>query len=478
MAIQFPDFASIILQGTVNANAAKQAQANADRTTSQNVLYGVEGLASGMENLIKRGREKKAGEIIEQAIEDKRRYLAGEVTDEAEKAKFSKLYDVPESEQWLALAGRVAPYSATMGEALTKRGAQARVHEDEIAKLGGDPQTIKLQNYVKSLADQRSSIVKGAFDSLESLDLNDALNRMRGLGAQIDAANAEIGKRLGLETSSPASGEAPTPVAKLDDYGQQIAQQKLLEMRGLTSAKDAQAFLDAVRNDPEIPIAVKGVIASFGLPRLEELRKMDKDLQQLDQAERRIEMENGDKYFGGFVANRAKLQTELDGLRGIVEGWEGKPPTSFAQAKARLQSLDGALRAARVASGTTETDNSILTLIQSAIGLADREELTADQYNEAVGSVINSIWGQASGHNRNVENLAKKHAASPYLKSRADAVLLELGEKPKFAKSETNFNIKSLVGSGNGGNGGEEDDPLAGMSPEQIEALKRRLGKK
>lgn len=459
MAVQFPNLADIYLEGARQQETARNNAFNRYATLGSS-------FGAGMGGIIDRLRKKEAARILDEATENKRRYLAGEVQDEAEKSKLSKLYDIPESEQYLSLAGRVRHLDGDLFNALTERGRQARAHEDEIAKLGGDPQTIKLQNYVKSLADQRSSIVKGAFDSLESLDLNDALNRMRGLGAQIDAANAEIGKRLGLDVSATASGEAPTPVAKLDDYGQQIAQQKLLEMRGLTSAKDAQAFLDAVRNDPEIPIAVKGVIASFGLPRLEELRKMDKDLQQLDQAERRIEMENGDKYFGGFVQNRAKLQTELDGLRGIVEGWEGKPPASFAQAKARLQSLDGALRAARVASGATETDNSLLTLIQSAIGLADREELTADQYNEAIGSVINSIWGQASGHNRNVENLAKKHAASPYLKSRADAVLLDLGSKPSFAKSTTDFKSKSFVGGGKGSGSGE-DDKGYNLTPEE-----------
>ena len=39
-------------------------------------------------------------------------------------------------------------------------------------------------------------------------------------------------------------------------------------------------------------------------------------------------------------------------------------------------------------------------------------------------------------------------------------------------------NFGQAKGRRNGGNGGEEDDPLAGWSPEEIEALRRRLGKK
>ena len=466
MAVNLPNLAEIY------ANSSRQAEQNRAGGFNRYAAFGA-GVGAGVGGIIDRLRQKKAAQMLDDAIEEKRRYLAGEVEDEEEKKRLSKLYDVPESEQWSSLAARITPYSSKMGDMLSDRARQARAHEDEIAKLGGDPQTIKLQNYVKSLADQRSDLVKNAFDSLESLDLNAALSRIGTLGAQIDRANFEIGKRLGLGDEAAAPG-APRPVAVLDEQGQGIAQQKLLEMRGLTSAKDAQAFLDEVRNDPEIPIAVKGVVASFGLPRLEELRKMDKDLQQLDQAERRIEMENGDKYFGGFVQNRAKLQTELDGLRGIVEGWGGTAPANFAQAKARLQSLDGALRAARVASGATETDNSILTLLQSAIGLADREELTADQYNEAVGSVINSIYSQSAGHNRDVSNLAQKHASSPYLRSRADAVLLSLGEKPTFAKSTQNFNVKSLIGSGSGEGG--EDDGKYNLTPEEKARLKKIAG--
>ena len=471
MAIQFPDLASIVLRGTANATAARQAQSNADRNISQNVFTGVDGLLEGVGDRIRRGREKTASELIDKAIEDKRRYLAGEVEDDAEKARLSKLYDIPESEQWLALAGRVAPYSQAMSAALAQRGEAAKREELELTKMGGDPQTIRLQNYVKSLEEQRSNLVKNAFDSLESLDLNDALRRLQSLGSQIDSGNAAIGKRLGLDVPAPAAtADGASPAAVLDDVGQELASQKLLEMRAISSSKDARAFLDAVRNDPELPIAVKGVVARFGLQRLKELQAMDKDLQQLDQAERRLEMEKGDKLFGHLEGNAVKVQTQLDGLRGILSGWDGAPKT-FTEAKARLQSLGGALQAVRVASGETQTDNSLLTLIQQAIGLADREELTADTYNTTVADVVNAIYSQAQAHNGLVARAAKD-AGSDYLKNRAGALSVELGEKPAFAKQTQDFKSKSFIGSSGGGDG---ENPL-NLTPEEKERLRKLAG--
>ena len=188
MAIQFPNTAQNIIAGQSAGAGLMSAYSNAARNLGQSIQGIGSNIGEGLGVIIQRQREKKAAQMLEDATEEKRRYLAGDFKDDEDKAALEARYSIPESEQFTALAARIRPWSSSLSEGLLDRAKQAKAAEAQqsaikaqteadILKMGGDPRTIRLETHLKNLRDQQATLLKDGLDGLNVLNLNAVLKQ-------------------------------------------------------------------------------------------------------------------------------------------------------------------------------------------------------------------------------------------------------------------------------------------------------------
>ena len=357
MAIQFPNTAQNIIAGQSAGAGLMNAYSNAARNLGQSIQGIGSNLGEGLGVIIQRQREKKAAQMLEDATEEKRRYLAGDFKDDADKAALEARYSIPESEQFTALAARIRPWSSTLSEGLLDRAKQAKAAEAQqsaiqaqteadILKMGGDPRTIRLETHLKNLRDQQSTLLKDGLDGLNVLNLNSVLKQQKEINRQINAANAEMARVLGfgsgetsdtptsLNPSTEAAGataEAPETEYELTPEAEKIAAQKVLPLRSMTSPSEVKGYLEEVARDETLDPAVRWAVATFGLPYYKELLSQDKEMRQLDQRERELEMQKGDKLFSRFNSTAQRAAAEFSALEEVLASWGNTAPANYAE---------------------------------------------------------------------------------------------------------------------------------------------------
>ena len=463
MAIQFPNTAQNIIAGQSAGAGLMSAYSNAARNLGQSIQGIGSNLGEGLGVIIHRQREKKAAQMLEDATEEKRRYLAGDFKDDEDKAALEARYSIPESEQFTALAARIRPWSSSLSEGLLDRAKQAKAAEAQqsaiqaqteadIIKMGGDPRTLQLERRLENLRKRQADLSANGLKGLNMLRLNDVLVQMQDVQDRINATDDEISRALGIEVPGRVRNEN-APKAVLDEEAEALAKEKLFELDNFTSATELKTYLDQVAHDETLPPAVKMAVRMIGFPRYEELMAQDAKLQQLSQRERELEMQKAGKLFSRFETPSTKIGGEYVALMEMLNGWGGKAPTNFSEAKARLQMIGNAGAGIHAFAGSTDTDNSLLTLFQKALGLADSEEITAEAYNQVVGDIANLVYGRVRAHNEQV-NTALKSADSPFVRDYGTALLIKDEGRPTFARSTQNFSLKNKLKDGAGGNGG------------------------
>lgn len=488
MAIQFANTAQNIIAGQSAGAGLMSAYSNAARNLGQSI----QGIGEGLGVIIQRQREKKAAQMLEDATEEKRRYLAGDFKDDEDKAALVARYSIPESEQFTALAARIRPWSSSLYEGLLDRAKQAKAAEAQqsainaqsdadILKMGGDPKTIRIENQLRLLNEQRNTLVKNGMEGLNLLNLNDNLKQLKAVNKAISQENRKMLETIGIsggdENANP-EGEASVveteePEFELTSEAEAVAKDRLLRLRQFTSAEDVKAYLDETAKDETLDPAVRWAISSYGIPYYKQLLAQDSGLLQLEQSRQRLEMDKANRLFSPFEGDAARYGAEYSSLVELLNKW-GDPPANFAEAKMRLQLLGSALQSVQAVAGTTKEDSSIVDMLRKAIGLADRDQITAEAYNGAVSGIVDAVFGRAKGHNANVSK-SLEMADSPYAKAFGERLLIDIGEKPTFGLATKDYFSKdeSKDGSPSGGAGGTTPEEIA-----QAEEVLRKAGVK
>lgn len=471
MAIQFPDYAGIIINGSNAGANLMNAKVNSARAMGEAMRYGAGAVGAGVGEIIRRQREKKAAQILEEATEEKRRYMAGEFKDSDDEKRLSSLYSIPESEQFTRLSARIAPYSSELAQALEKQAQIRAGVEGDVLKMGGDPKTIRLENHLRSLRDQQATLLKDGLDGLNVLNLNDVLRQQKKLNKAIDAANRKMGETLGI-TSGGADQTAPEGAEETEAEEQEfeltpeaegVAKDRLLKLRQLTTADDVKAYLDEVAKDETLSPAVRWAISSIGIPYYKQLLAQDSGLLQLEQSKQRLEMDKANRLFSPFEGDAARYGAEYSSLVELLNRW-GEPPANFAEAKMRLQLLGSALQSVQAVAGTTKEDSSLMDMIRKAIGLADRDQITKESYNGAISGIVDAVFGRAKGHNASVSK-SLEMADTPYSKAFGKRLLIGIGEKPTFGLATKDYYSKDESETpptrGEGGGNGPTPEEIA-----------------
>lgn len=428
MAVQFPNLADIYLEG---ARLQETARNNAfNRYANLGANFG-----AGMGGIIDRLRKKEAARILDEATENKRRYLAGEVQDEAEKAKLSKLYDIPESEQYLSLAGRVRHLDGDLFKALTERGRQARAHEDEIAKLGGDPRVIKFQNVIDSLTKQRAQLEAAKANAVKNPYLIAGGNVERAdagimaIDAQLDRLRAAQLRAMGVDAESPAQG---SPETSAQDAAEGGFDTSLADDAGF-SAEDKKRYLgyvnelaliydfdkmrervsELVQNEPseKVRFALLGILKEAR----ERTLKEDNTLSEMEA--RRLNMEKTKQemalavtkeardYWGSLEKPSQDAQEALFALEDVLNGQMVSAPKDLGQAKANLRAVKRAVDAVARSGDDfgTEQAKTLANAAKGLFGLAAKDEITAEEYNAEIENAIAEVQAVVRSVNKRIE---------------------------------------------------------------------------
>lgn len=486
MAIQFPNTAQNIIAGQSAGAGLMNAYSNAARNLGQSIQGIGSNLGEGLGVIIQRQREKKAAQMLEDATEEKRRYLAGDFKDDADKAALEARYSIPESEQFTALAARIRPWSSTLSEGLLDRAKQAKAAEAQqsaiqaqteadILKMGGDPRTIRLETHLKNLRDQQSTLLKDGLDGLNVLNLNSVLKQQKEINRQINAANAEMARVLGFgsgETSDTptsqnpsteaagATAEAPETEYELTPEAEKIAAQKVLPLRSMTSPSEVKGYLEEVARDETLDPAVRWAVSTVGWPYYKQLLSQDKEMRQLDQRERELEMQKGDKLFSRFNSTAQRAAAEFSALEEVLASWGNTAPANYAEAQTRLRTLGSALQSIAAIDGKTAEDSSLVDAIRQAFGLAGRSMISKEAYNRAVGDTIAAVYGRAKTSNDQV-NGALELADTPYLRKLGEALLVKGLKRLSFTGATSDYYSKDDAGAGEGGQGGPTPEQIA-----------------
>lgn len=489
MAIQFANTAQNIIAGQSAGAGLMSAYSNAARNLGQSI----QGIGEGLGGIIHRQREKKAAQMLEDATEEKRRYLAGDFKDDEDKAALEARYSIPESEQFTALAARIRPWSSALSEGLLDRAKQAKAAEAQqsaikaqteadILKMGGDPRTIRLETHLKNLRDQQATLLKDGLDGLNILNLNAVLKQQKELNRQINAANAEMARVLGFgsgETSDTppsqnpsteaADAEAPAAEYELTPEAEKIAAQKVLPLRSMTSPAEVKSYLEEVARDETLDPAVRWAVSTVGWPYYKQLLSQDKEMRQLDQRERELEMQKGDKLFSRFNSTAQRAAAEFSALEEVLASWGNTAPANYSEAQTRLRTLGSALQSIAAIDGKTAEDSSLVDAIRQAFGLASRSMISKEAYNRAVGDTIAAVYGRAKTSNDQV-NGALELADTPYLRKLGEALLVKGLKRLDFTGATSDYYSKD-------DSGADEPDTeeleAQGLTPAQIENIRK-----
>ena len=488
MAIQFANTAQNIIAGQSAGAGLMSAYSNAARNLGQSIQGIGSNIGEGLGVIIQRQREKKAAQMLEDATEEKRRYLAGDFKDDEDRAALEARYSIPESEQFTALAARIRPWSSSLSEGLLDRAKQAKAAEAQqsaiqaqteadILKMGGDPRTIRLETHLKNLRDQQSALLKDGLDGLNVLNLNAVLKQQKELNRQINAANAEMARVLGFgsgETSdtptsqnpsteaagATAEAEAPAAEYELTPEAEKIAAQKVLPLRSMTSPSEVKSYLEEVARDETLDPAVRWAVSTVGWPYYKQLLSQDKEMRQLDQREREREMQKGEKLFSRFNSTAQRAAAEFSALEEVLASWGNTAPANYSEAQTRLRTLGSALQSIAAIDGKTAEDSSLVDAIRQAFGLASRSMISKEAYNRAVGDTIAAVYGRAKTSNDQV-NGALELADTPYLRKLGEALLVKGLKRLTFTGATSDYYSKDDAGAGEGGPQGPTPEEIA-----------------
>lgn len=477
MAIQFPNTAQNIIAGQSAGAGLMSAYSNAARNLGQSIQGIGSNLGEGLGVIIQRQREKKAAQMLEDATEEKRRYLAGDFKGDEDKAALEARYSIPESEQFTALAARIRPWSASLSEGLLDRAKQAKAAETEILKMGGDPKTIRIENQLRLLNEQRNTLVKNGMEGLNLLNLNDNLKQLKAVNKAISQENRKMLETIGIsggdENASP-EGEASVveteePEFELTSEAEAVAKDRLLRLRQFTSAEDVKAYLDETAKDETLDPAVRWAISSYGIPYYKQLLSQDKEMRQLDMRERELEMQKGDKLFSRFNSTAQRAAAEFSALEEVLASWGNTAPANYSEAQTRLRTLGSALQSIAAIDGKTAEDSSLVDAIRQAFGLAGRSMISKEAYNRAVGDTIAAVYGRAKTSNDQV-NGAIELADTPYLRKLGEALLVKDLKRLTFTGATSDYYSKD-------DDGADEPDTkdleAQGLTPAQIENIRK-----
>lgn len=413
MAVQFPNLADIYLEG---ARLQETARNNAfNRYANLGANFG-----AGMGGIIDRLRKKEAARILDEATENKRRYLAGEVQDEAEKAKLAKLYDIPESEQYLSLAGRVRHLDGELFNALTERGRQARAHEDEIAKLGGDPRIIKFQNQIDALTKQRAQLEQAKAAAakngylLASGDVERANAGIDKIDKQLDRLRRAQQRAMGIEEDEPAAQGVPEASLAAPGFADDEKKRYLGYVQELSLIYDFDKMRERVaemmKAEPSdrVRMALQGVLAEAR----ERTLKEDNTLSEMEA--RRLSMEKTRQdmaiaaskeardYWSSLEKPSLDAADAVASFKSIVSQME--TPQNLGQAQENLRGLGLALEAVANRSGEagTEQIKSLGNFALQLLNLAGKKEITPQEYNAAFINAAAKVQAVANSVNERV----------------------------------------------------------------------------
>lgn len=429
MAVQFPNLADIYLEGARQQETARNNAFNRFSTLGAN-------FGAGMGGIIDRLRKKEAARILDEATENKRRYLAGEVTDEAEKAKLSKLYDIPESEQYLSLAGRVRHLDGDLFNALTERGRQARAHEDEIAKLGGDPRVIKFQASEESLLKDKAQLEQALAKMRErhidrfSPDYKAKQARLRSIEGQLDQLRSAKLRAIGIDEGQTPAPTAGAPAPANTAPGAPAPAEEEAPVFDELSAEDQKRLLDyeeelatiydfgeLKKRIEELKANEKNRSIRWALSDIEKearQRTLNEDAKLLEMEQKRLGMEKTRQDMAIAASKEARdywstlEKPSLDAadavasFQGIVS--QMSTPENLGQAQENLRNLGLALEAVANRSGEagTEQIKSLGNFALQLLNLAGKKEITPQEYNAAFIAASQKVQAVANSVNERV----------------------------------------------------------------------------
>lgn len=427
MAIQFPNTAQNIIAGQSAGAGLMSAYSNAARNLGQSI----QGIGEGLGGIIHRQREKKAAQMLEDATEEKRRYLAGEFKDDEDKAALEARYSIPESEQFTALAARIRPWSSSLSEGLLDRAKQAKAAETEILKMGGDPQLIKFQNQVDKLVSEKNKLLefkaKAASEPylLASGAVETADEDIARINRSLDLWRNRMEKHLGIQPEAKAAEAATSPDGEAAGDGEELPppNMELAKKAGFTGEERerylkyynelgrifdfnelAKRITEITREEPSerINTALVGILAARRKQALtEENTFSEMEKRKLDMAHS-VSKEARD-YWSALESASYGSQNALDSLS--MELGEMSEPTDLGEAQQNLKALGYALQDIARTNGDagSEQVKTLGNAALSLLNLAGREEITAEEYNAAVRNAIAKAKAVAVGVNRRID---------------------------------------------------------------------------
>jgi len=431
MAIQFPNTAQNIIAGQSAGAGLMSAYSNAAANLGRSIEGIGESIGSGLGAIITRQREKKAAQMLEDATEEKRRYLAGDFKDDEDKAALEARYSIPESEQFTALAARIRPWSSALSEGLLDRAKQAKAAETEILKMGGDPQLIKFQNQVDKLVSEKNKLLefkaKAASEPylLASGAVETADEDIARINRSLDLWRSRMEKHLGIQPEAKATEAAPAPEGGEAGQGEELPppNMELAKQAGFTGEERerylkyynelgrifdfdelAKRITEITREEPSerINTALVGILAARRKQALtEENTFSEMEKRKLDMAHS-VSKEARD-YWGSLEGASYGSQNALDSLS--MELGEMTEPTDLGEAQQNLKALSYALQEIARTNGDagSEQVKSLGNAALSLLNLAGREEITAEEYNAAVRNAIAKAKAVAVGVNRRID---------------------------------------------------------------------------
>lgn len=333
MAIQFADYANII----TNASNAGANMMNAKMNEAESLGRSITALGGSVGEIIRRQREKKAEDIMEDEINVRSNYNdnpelwdkiianGGKFRDNStntdyeidekflQRVKMAR--DLPESIQLLSLSAKLGPYSKDQSKNIFAAALKARdlenqkelqkdKFEQEVLLAGGDPRIIRLQKERESLQKQERDIwerMKGVGKDISStafarqnaaylIEIKNALDRNReaiskalyGEAAPAATSIPKTTEPAEVGNEEPKDRDPSTPV----DFGADLDQLSglILRMNSARNEEEVQAIVDEISNGDYSPV-VKSIAVSAGENRVSDLLGIGKKKFDLEKGE-------------------------------------------------------------------------------------------------------------------------------------------------------------------------------------------------